>query len=220
MHKIFGEKHDIAYYDRRGAYIIPFQNDRFGVVQTPKGYFFIGGGIEKCETDCECIQRECLEETGYTALVGNFLCSAEAYVEHPIVKFFHPIQAYYTGELIQQVQAPIETDHKLVWMTYEQLKGNMFSEMQNWALDLRYNEKRRKRDSFRCLSFSCKQENHEGYQEPQANNKGQSDQQRRFQSTQNVIPALFRGDLLILVYAAALITTSRLSPPILRDPAT
>ena len=29
----------------------------------------------------------------------------------------------------------METDHKLVWLSYEELKGNMFLEMQNWALD-------------------------------------------------------------------------------------
>lgn len=30
---------------------------------------------------------------------------------------------------------PTEDDHDLKWVNYENLKGNLFVEMQNWALD-------------------------------------------------------------------------------------
>ena len=139
MHKIFGDKCEVSYVDRKGAYIIPSHNGKLGVVQTSKGFFFLGGGIDENETDIECIQRECSEEAGCTAVVKEFICSAEAYSEHPVIGHFHPIQNYYAGEIIQKDQEPIEADHKLVWMTYEELKGNMFLEMQNWVLD-RYHE--------------------------------------------------------------------------------
>lgn len=135
MHKIFGNKYDVTYVDRKGAYIIPSNNGKIGVVQTTKGFFFLGGGINENETDFECIQRECIEEVGYTAIVKDFICSAETYTEHPEIGYFHPIQNYYIGEIKNQVQEPVDADHKLVWLSYEELKGNMFPKMQNWALD-------------------------------------------------------------------------------------
>ena len=31
---------------------------------------------------------------------------------------------------------PIESDHEFMWVEYEQLKGKMFAEMQNWAIEI------------------------------------------------------------------------------------
>ncbi len=136
MHKIFGKKLNVEYYTRAGAYIIPEKEGKIAVVKTPKGYFILGGGYEKDETDEQCIKRECLEEIGYTVEIGEKLCSAEAYVTHPKVKYFHPIQTYYTGKLVEKNIEPIEKDHKLEWLTYEEIDGKMYSKMQNWAIDM------------------------------------------------------------------------------------
>lgn len=136
MHKVFGEKHNAKYLDREGAYLIPVQGKRVAVVKTPKGYFFLGGGLEKCESHEECIKRECIEEAGYTSLVKEKVCSAETYTQHHRLGHFHPIQTYYTGELLEKIVEPTEADHEFLWIDYEQLKGKLFSEMQNWALDL------------------------------------------------------------------------------------
>ncbi len=136
MHKIFGIKKDITYTDREGAYLIPIRNNQIGVIQTPKGYFFLGGGLEKNESHTMCMERECLEETGYTISIEKKLCSAEAYMEHEVIGHFHPMQTYYVGQLLEKVQMPTEEDHTLVRIPYEQLKGRMYLEMQNWALEL------------------------------------------------------------------------------------
>lgn len=39
------------------------------------------------------------------------------------------------GELLKQKQLPTEFDHCLCWVPYEELRGNLFVHMQNWALD-------------------------------------------------------------------------------------
>lgn len=135
MHKIFGDKQNVEYLDREGAYLIPCRNNEIGVIRTPKGYFFLGGGLERNENHLDCIKRECLEETGYVPLVKGKLCSAETYVKHPEIGYFHPIQTYYYGELLDKVAVSTEIDHVLCWIEYEKLKGNMFLEMQNWALE-------------------------------------------------------------------------------------
>ena len=135
MHKIFGEKFDGAYYTRAGAYIVPIKDGKVAVVKTPKGYFFIGGGYEGDETDAECIVRECMEETGYLAEISELICSAETYTFHNKVGLFHPVQVYYSGQLIKKIAEPREKDHNLEWCSLEQIKGKMFSGMQNWALE-------------------------------------------------------------------------------------
>ena len=65
MHKIFGIKEDKIYLDRKGAYLVPIRGEKVGVVETTKGYFLLGGGIDGDETDNQCIIRECIEEAGY-----------------------------------------------------------------------------------------------------------------------------------------------------------
>ena len=135
MHRVFGVKQDAAYYDRAGAYLIPIREHRVGIVQTPKGYFFLGGGLEGDEGDLACIQRECLEEAGYQPRVGEKLCTAETYTTHPRVGYFHPIQTYYLGELGEKVAEPVEKDHRFLWVDADWLRGKLFADMQNWALE-------------------------------------------------------------------------------------
>ncbi len=135
MHKVFGGKEKAEYADREGAYLIPVHNNKIGVIKTDKGYFLIGGGLDKYESHDACIKRECVEEIGYAAVIKEKICSAEAYAIHPELGYFHPIQNYYIGTLKEKVSEPIETDHILMWLRYEEIKGKMFAEMQNWALE-------------------------------------------------------------------------------------
>ena len=135
MHKVFGTKVDVEYVDRAGAYLIPIRNNQVGIIQTSKGYFFLGGGLEDGESHMACLERECMEEAGYLPLVKEKVCSAESYSKHPTIGYFHPIQTYYIGELLERVSAPTEQDHSFLWMDCVQLQGKMFAEMQNWALE-------------------------------------------------------------------------------------
>ena len=135
MHKIFGIKENREYVDREGVYLIPIRNNQVGVIQTSKGYFFLGGGIENGENHIACIERECMEEAGCTCVIKKQICSAEMYGKHPSIGYFHPIQTYYVGDIIEKDIEPTEKDHQLLWIDYDELKGKMFVEMQNWALE-------------------------------------------------------------------------------------
>lgn len=135
MHRIFGTKENAEYLDREGVYLIPCRDNRVGVIRTPKGYFLLGGGLETGESHMECLRRECLEEAGSFPYVEGKLCSAEAYVEHATIGHYHPIQTYYCGKMSDREFTPKETDHILCWIEYDQIKGKMFLEMQNWALE-------------------------------------------------------------------------------------
>ena len=134
-HKVFGIKKNVNYMDSEGAYLLPAKDGKVGVVKTSKGYFLLGGGLDRGESHEECIKRECLEETGYIVTVGKKVCAAEMYCEHPSIGYFHPIQTYYVGELLDEVSVPVEDDHEFVWMDYNELVDNMYLEMQSWALE-------------------------------------------------------------------------------------
>ena len=128
-HKVFGTKENVNYIDRLGVYLIPVKEGKIGVVKTSKGYFLLGGGIDNGESHEECIEREC------QVSIGKKVCFAETYWEHPTLGYFHPIQTYYVGELLEQVCVPVEDDHEFVWTDYNELADNMYLEMQSWALE-------------------------------------------------------------------------------------
>ena len=134
-HQIFGTKENVEYDSREGAYLIPVQNGLVGVVETPKGYFLLGGGLEEGESHIVCIERECMEESGCLPAIKGWLGSAESYLDHPIIGPFHPVQTYYYGQLRAKVAEPKDTDHVLVWLPYDWLQGKLHLEMQSWALD-------------------------------------------------------------------------------------
>ena len=135
MHKIFGNKQELEYTDRQGAYLIPVQDGKVAVVQVPKGYFLLGGGLHGNESHSECINRECIEEAGIAVKIGERVCSAESFGVHPQIGPFHPIQTYYVGEVLGRVTVPCESDHTLVWLDISTIKGKLYLEMQNWALE-------------------------------------------------------------------------------------
>lgn len=135
MHKVFGIKENVEYRDREGAYVILMHDNRVGIIQTPRGFFLLGGGLENSESHIECIERECIEEAGCIVSVKDKICSAETYCMHEKIGYFHPIQTYYIGELIAKVSEPMENEHVLLWAEFDEIKGKMFAEMQNWALE-------------------------------------------------------------------------------------
>lgn len=93
------------------------------------------GTKENDESHIECIERECIEEAGFAVAVKGKICSAEAYCKHEAIGYFHPIQTYYIGKLVSKVSAPVEKDHEFMWIEYDELKGKMYVEMQDWALE-------------------------------------------------------------------------------------
>lgn len=135
MDRTFGEKvNGVTYFDRKGAYLICIKENKVLLVKTAKGYFLLGGGIEAGEDHLQCLEREALEEIGCRIKVGDYVFSADTYCVHERIGYFHPIQYYYTGEVLEKVQEPIEEDHTLVWLTYELIEEKMYVKQQIWAV--------------------------------------------------------------------------------------
>ena len=68
MKYIGSKEENIQYRKRPGAYaIIINKNDyKVGIVTDGEDYFYLGGGIEKGETQLDALKRELIEESGYT----------------------------------------------------------------------------------------------------------------------------------------------------------
>ena len=137
-HRVFGIKGNVNYIDRAGAYLIPFKDGKVGVVRTQKGYFLLGGGLDDGESHKECIKRECLEEVGYSVFVGKKVCSAETYCEHPTICYFHPIQTYYVGELLEQESASVEDDHEFMWLKVMKIIEKKKDYLQTMLVELNF----------------------------------------------------------------------------------
>lgn len=134
-HRVFGTPcPGVQYHTRAGAYLIAVAKGEIAMIQTPKGCFLPGGGLDPGETHADCIRRECLEEMGFRIRVDQRLCSAESYLVHEAVGYFHPVQYYYTGILLESVCEPVESDHHLVWLPCAQAAGRMCVEQQAWAV--------------------------------------------------------------------------------------
>lgn len=77
------------------------------------------------------------EKVNYIDRVGVYLVPAKEGkigVVRTTKGYFHPVQTYYVGEVLDQVSLPMEDDHEFVWMDYNELVDSMYLEMQSWAL--------------------------------------------------------------------------------------
>lgn len=126
---------DAAYFHRIGAYLIVVRDDHLAAIRIAKGYLLPGGGIEGDETHEECILRECLEEIGYDVRVDELVTSADAWDTHPKIPYFHPIQYYYSGELLDPLFEDGGSDGThLEWIPLDRIDELLFVPMQRYAV--------------------------------------------------------------------------------------
>ena len=143
VHKVFGRKQEGNYYERPGSLSLSPSTGTGLLWSIPSEGFFCWEEESRGRKMIWNVSGENVwRNVGIHAGFGEMLASAEAYSIHDKKGLFHPIQHYYPGELIEKVQEPTEKDHSLFWMTYEQIKGNMFSDMQNWAVELAWKERK------------------------------------------------------------------------------
>lgn len=136
MKYINNREKNIQYKKRLGSYAIIIRKDdnKIGIVTNGNDNFYLGGGIEKNETELEALKRELIEESGYTITniqefdsVGSFIFAEEhGYLE--------VIANVYIAEFDEKVTEPIEKDHVVLWVNAKDYVGKMCREWQEYIL--------------------------------------------------------------------------------------
>lgn len=101
---------------RVSGYAIVVRDGKYLMVQSGSGqWIFPGGGVEERETVLEAVARECLEETGYTAVISDPQPSyvrEQQFYHAREEAFYHSIQLFYRVELANDIpDADAITDH-------------------------------------------------------------------------------------------------------------
>lgn len=112
--------HDYQY--RKTVYVVLPKGDTYGVVQVRDRAFLVGGGVEACDEEMtDALRREVLEETGYDLELTGYLTTVKDY------QFLNQKHAFfidadvYHGKLTDQLMAPKEKDHELVWLSKDKI---------------------------------------------------------------------------------------------------
>lgn len=133
----FGTKQDgIDYIDRPGAYAVIESNDKqIAIIETSKGYFLPGGGIDNHETDTDALQREILEELGYQVFVVAKLGETIEYFKAASDEHYYQIHSrFYKACLGSKIRESMEADHQLVWVESEEAVKLLVRQGQAWAV--------------------------------------------------------------------------------------
>lgn len=133
---IFGEElKKQARYERNVAYIVLTNEQLIGIIQSPRGYYLVGGGIEETEQPRDCIEREALEELGALVDIGELIGEVSVYRHSQTYQgVLYSQVIFYQGTLKAVVQAPLEKEYQLVWLTKEEAMEKLTLPHQRWAL--------------------------------------------------------------------------------------
>lgn len=136
MKYINNREKNIQYKKRLVSYAIIIRKDdnKIEIVTDGINNFYLGGGIEKNETELEALKRELIEESGYTISniqkfdsIGSFIFTEEH-------DYLEVISNVYIAEFDEKVTEPIEKDHIVLWINAEDYIGKMCREWQEYIL--------------------------------------------------------------------------------------
>ncbi|MBM7635399.1 NUDIX hydrolase [Streptococcus saliviloxodontae] len=116
----FGNKEEgVHYQNRYGVYaVIPNpEKDKIILVQAPNGAWFLPGGeIEAGEDHMKALERELIEELGFTAQVGHYYGQADEYFysSHRDTHYYNPAYIYEVTSF-KEIDKPLEDFNHLAW---------------------------------------------------------------------------------------------------------
>ncbi|HEM3701902.1 TPA: NUDIX hydrolase [Streptococcus suis] len=137
---IFGEKKaGVDYQNRFGVYaVIPDENkENIILVQAPNGAWFLPGGeIEKGENHLIALERELMEELGFTATIGEYYGQADEYFysSHRDTYFHNPAYIYQVTSY-HQVGQPLEDFNHIAWFPIEEAIEKLKRGSHKWGIE-------------------------------------------------------------------------------------
>ena len=135
----FGEKKEgVTCKTRYGVYavIADSNKEKIILVQAPNGAWFLPGGeIEEGEDHLEALQRELIEELGFTAEIGTYYGQADEYFysSHRDTHYYNPAFLY-EATSYQEVQKPLEDFNHIAWFPVDEAISNLKRGSHKWAI--------------------------------------------------------------------------------------
>ena len=124
----------IRYKERKCVYAILYDNDGNITITNDGKYFFFGGGKEGKEKDIETLEREMLEETGYTINKIELFDKIISYEYNSSRGNLKIVATIYLAKSDKKVVEPIEKDHPILWGKPEEYINKMYHEYQRVIL--------------------------------------------------------------------------------------
>ena len=130
----FGEKKEsVQYVNRYGVYaVIPdAKKEKIILVQAPNGE------IEEGENHRTALERELIEELGFTAEIEQYYGQADEYFysRHRDTHFYNPAYIYEVSHY-EQSQAPLEDFNQLAWFPIEEAISKLKRGSHKWGIEM------------------------------------------------------------------------------------
>ncbi|OSQ48636.1 NUDIX domain-containing protein [Thalassospira alkalitolerans] len=107
------------------------------VARTPKGIVLIGGGVERGESERDALHREAYEESGYRIEIRSRLGFASQYVNNfSKGRFRLKRGVFFLCDFGECLGPPLELDHELIWLPYEDAHQKLIRPFHRWALEV------------------------------------------------------------------------------------
>ncbi|BDD40190.1 MULTISPECIES: NUDIX hydrolase [Streptococcus] len=137
---VFGEKKaGIDYQSRFGVYaVIPDETkEHLILIQAPNGAWFLPGGeIEKGENHLIALERELMEELGFTAEIGHYYGQADEYFysSHRDTHFYNPAHIYQVTSY-HQIGQPLEDFNHIAWFPVDEAIKKLKRGSHKWGVE-------------------------------------------------------------------------------------
>jgi 8-oxo-dGTP diphosphatase len=133
----FGRKKaNTEYVPRPGAYgIIMDDKERFVAVVHNGEYFLPGGGLRENESPEDALKREIVEETGYTADIGEKIGEANEYVYSPADDtYYNRLGTFYFARITGKASLEVKREHEFRWVILDEFSPGTELTSHVWAV--------------------------------------------------------------------------------------
>lgn len=134
-----GKKVEGAIYKKRpGAYVIIERDEDNKIAIATDAidvYFFLGGGIEKNETEEEALKREVIEESGYSLKNIKLFDKVTSWCHTEANGYMDVEATVYIAKFDKIITKSIEEDHEVIWVNPIEYKNKLYHGYQRYILN-------------------------------------------------------------------------------------